>query len=81
MFDAYWKPSLPRARGTGFLYTEQVDRTYIQPRLARTLFPLFEQLDAPWPGSAVSYFRILGVLFFVSWLLYGFWKGIVCANP
>jgi TPR repeat protein len=54
IFRESWKPFLLRVKSSRFWYTKQVDSSYIQPRLAYTLRPLFEQLGVPWPKPAIS---------------------------
>jgi hypothetical protein len=54
IFRENWKPILLRVKSSRFWYTKQVDNSYIQPRLAYTLRPLFEQLGVPWPKPAIS---------------------------
>jgi hypothetical protein len=58
IFGHDWKPTLLRAKGSDWFYTDRVYDTYIPPRLARTLRPLFERLNVPWPKPHISYVQI-----------------------
>jgi hypothetical protein len=55
IFRKNWTPSIVRVkRGMFWCYTKRVDNSYIAPRLAYTLRPLFEQLGVAWPKPAFS---------------------------
>ena len=70
IFRENWKPALLRMRGTRFWVTEQVGPafygTYIQPRLVRTLRPLFEQFGVRWPKPTIGYLNVMFSLFIIS---------------
>ena len=63
VFRENWKPFVLRLRSSRFWYTAQVGSSYIQPRLAYSLRPLFKQLGAPWPRPAIEPIHIT---FFVT---------------
>jgi len=70
IFREDWTPILLRVRGTRFWSTQQVGPafygTYIQPRLARTLRPLFKQLGVHWPRPEIGFLNVLISLFIIS---------------
>jgi hypothetical protein len=69
IFREDWKPFRLRLNGSRFWYTAPVNSSYIPPSLARTLRPLFEQLDVRWPKPALSGTNIMASFFIVCNLL------------
>ena len=63
VFRENWKPFVLSLRSSRFWYTGQVGSSYIQPRLAYSLRPLFKQLGVPWPRPAIE---PLHITFFVT---------------
>ena len=80
IFREKWKPIVLRVKSSRRWYVRSVNWSYIGPRLAFTLRPVFAQLGVAWPRPAIGTPNIIisvsiiteVVVFFGMWL--GIWR-------
>jgi len=78
IFREKWKPIVLRVKSSRRWYVRSVNWSYIGPRLAFTLRPVFAQLGAAWPRPAIGIPNIgisLAIIVEVV-IFFGMWLGI-----